>query len=131
MGEQLLRKVDAVTICVPSLAAGLAFYSDQLGHPLLWRNDSAGLLGLSMPDSDTELVLTTEHSYEPNWLVSSVDEAAERIRQGGGQILSEPVDIPVGRLAVVADPFGNALVLVDLSKGRYTTGDDQAVLGVG
>jgi hypothetical protein len=27
----------------------------------------------------------------------------------------------VGRLAVVADPFDNVLVLIDLSKGRYVT----------
>ena len=35
--------------------------------------------------------------------------------------MTEPFDIPVGRLAVVADPFGNTLVLLDLSKGRYVT----------
>jgi hypothetical protein len=29
----------------------------------------------------------------------------------------------VGFLVVVADPFGSVLVLVDLSKGRHTTGD--------
>jgi predicted enzyme related to lactoylglutathione lyase len=131
MSEGLLRKVDAITVRVPSLAQGLSFYRDELGHLLLWRNDAAGQLGLSVPDSDTELVLTTEHGSEPNWLVSSVDEAAERVRLGGGQVLAEPVDIPVGRLAVVADPFGNVLVLVDLSKGRYQTGEDGAVLGVG
>jgi hypothetical protein len=87
--------------------------------------------GLSVPDSDTELVLTTEHDYEPNWLVSSVDEATEAFRRAGGAVLAEPVDIAVGRLAVVADPFGNALVLVDLSKGRYETREDGSVLGVG
>lgn len=128
MNEELLRKVDAVTIRVPALDEGLSFYRDQLGHPLLWRNDAAGQLGLSVPDSDTELVLTTEQSYEPNWLVSSADEAAERVRQCGGQVLTEPVDIPVGRLAVVADPFGNKLVLVDLSKGRYQTDEGGTVV---
>jgi hypothetical protein len=30
-----------------------------------------------------------------------------------------PADIPVGRLAVVADVFGNELVLLDLSEGTY------------
>ncbi|MBA3529333.1 MAG: VOC family protein [Propionibacteriaceae bacterium] len=128
MSEELLRKVDAVTIRVPTLDEGLCFYRDQLGHALLWRNDAVGQLGLSVPDSDTELVLTTEQSYEPNWLVSSADEAAVRVRQAGGEVLSEPVDIAVGRLAVVADPFGNKLVLVDLSKGRYQTGEDGTVL---
>jgi hypothetical protein len=32
-----------------------------------------------------------------------------------------PFDLPVGRVAVVADPFGNILVLLDLSQGHYVT----------
>jgi hypothetical protein len=36
----------------------------------------------------------------------------------------------VGRVAVVADPFGNALVLLDLSAGRYVTDAEGNVIGV-
>ncbi|MDH3684370.1 MAG: hypothetical protein OEV40_30995 [Acidimicrobiia bacterium] len=39
-------------------------------------------------------------------------------------------EIPVGRVAVVGDPFGNPLVLVDLLKGRYEVGSDGSVTGV-
>lgn len=39
----------------------------------------------------------------------------------GGQVIAEPTPIPVGRVAVVSDPFGNPLVLVDLSSGSYLT----------
>jgi predicted enzyme related to lactoylglutathione lyase len=39
----------------------------------------------------------------------------------GGRVVSPPTPIPVGRVAVVADPFGNQLVLVDLSSGPYLT----------
>ena len=42
----------------------------------------------------------------------------------------EPFDIPVGRVVVVADPFQNVLVLLELSKGRYATDDLGAVTGV-
>jgi len=48
----------------------------------------------------------------------------------GGRVVSEPFDIPVGRIAVVADPFGNTLVLLDLSKGRYVTDGTGNVAGV-
>jgi hypothetical protein len=41
-----------------------------------------------------------------------------------------PSDIPVGRVAVVADPFGNALVVLDLSKGRYVTDTTRNVTGI-
>jgi hypothetical protein len=46
-------------------------------------------------------------------------------------VLSGAQDIPVGRLVKVADPFGNSLVLLDLSKGTFQTGPDGTVTGVG
>jgi predicted enzyme related to lactoylglutathione lyase len=130
MRAPLLRKVDAVTFRVPGLDEGIAFYRDSLGHSLLWRNDHIGQAALSVPDSDTEIVLTTQHGYEPNWLVHSADDAASAIEGGGGKILAPAFDIPVGRVAVVADPFDNVLVLVDLSKGTYDTDDRADVTGV-
>jgi hypothetical protein len=45
-------------------------------------------------------------------------------------MLAEPEEIPVGRVAVVADPFGNPLVILDLSKGRYVTDGGGQVTGV-
>jgi predicted enzyme related to lactoylglutathione lyase len=127
----LIRKIDAVTVPVPDLDAGLRFYAQGLGHPLRWRNDGIGQAGLGLPESDAEIVLTTDRRHEPNWLVDSADAAAERVRAAGGRVLTEPFDIPVGRVAVVADPFGNVLVLLDLSKGRYTTDESGTVTGVG
>ena len=53
--------------------------------------------------------------------MSDADQAAEVIVAAGGTMVTEPFDIPVGRLTVVADPFGNVLVLLDLSRGRYVT----------
>jgi predicted enzyme related to lactoylglutathione lyase len=125
-----LRKVDAVMVPVPDLDSGIDFYVGRLGHPLLWRNDEIGQAAVALTDGDTEIVLTTTLRYEPNWLVEDVEEAAAAFDAAGGHLLSPPSDIPVGRVAVVADPFGNALVLVDLSKGRYRTADDGTVTGI-
>jgi catechol 2,3-dioxygenase-like lactoylglutathione lyase family enzyme len=44
----LLSGVDAVTVPVPDLDAGLAFYRDRLGHPLLWRHYELGQAGLGL-----------------------------------------------------------------------------------
>ena len=63
----------------------------------------------------------TRQAYEPNWLVASADHATAAIQAAGGRVVTEPFEIPVGRVAVAADPFGNILVLLDLSKGRYVT----------
>lgn len=130
MTKPLLRKVDAVTFRVPDLDSGIAFYVDRLGHPLRWRNDAIGAAAVALPESDTEIVLTTQHGYEPNWLVDSADAAAESVEAAGGRVLSPPFDIAVGRVAVVADPFDNVLVLIDLSKGRYATDEHGTVTAV-
>jgi predicted enzyme related to lactoylglutathione lyase len=97
---------------------------------LRWRNDEIGAAGLALPDGGTEIVLTTRLRYEPNWLVASADQAADAVEAAGGRIIVEPEDIPVGRVAVVADPFGNVLVLLDLSKGHYVTDDQGTVTAV-
>ncbi|MEV5889092.1 VOC family protein [Nonomuraea fuscirosea] len=125
-----IRKVDAVMVPVPDLDSGLRFYRDRLGHELLWRNDELGQAGLGLPDTDTEMVLTTRPGLVPAWLVASADDATAQVVQAGGRVVAEPVDVPVGRLAVVADPFGNDLVLIDLSKGTYVTDASGAVTGV-
>jgi predicted enzyme related to lactoylglutathione lyase len=126
----LLRKVDAVTIRVPDLDRGLEFYRDRLGHELVWRNDTIGQAGLRLPDSDTEIVLSTELEYAPSWLVNFADEAADEMERAGGRVIEQPFEIPVGRCAVVQDPFGNTLILLDLSKGLYTTDDRGSVTGI-
>jgi predicted enzyme related to lactoylglutathione lyase len=128
--EPLLIYVDAVTIPVPDLDEGMAFYCGVLGHELFWRNDALGQAGLRTPGSSTEIVLTTELVYEPDWKVGSADAAAEIFRDRGGKVVMEPIDIPIGRLAVVEDPFGNRLVVLDSTKGTYKTDQSGAVVGV-
>ena len=121
--------VDCVQLPVPDLDQGLAFYRDRLGHELIWRDETAA--GLRLPDGEAELVIRMQPSQpEVDFLVDSADEAAARLVQAGGTLLVEPFDIPVGRVAVVADPFGNPLAVVDLSKGRYVTDADGNVTGV-
>jgi predicted enzyme related to lactoylglutathione lyase len=125
----LLRNVDCVQLPVPDLEGGLAFYRDRLGQELIWRTETAA--GLRLADSDSELVLQTQGSQpEVDFLVGSVDQAATQLTQAGGRVVVEPFDIPVGRVAVVADPFGNPLTILDLSKGRYLTDADGNVTGV-
>jgi lactoylglutathione lyase len=124
----LLRKVDCVRLYVPDLEAGLSFYRDHLGHTLIWRTATAAALRL--PESDAELVLQTEEqNQEIDYLVDSADEAAKRFEQAGGTIIVPPFDIQIGRCAVVEDPWGNPLVLLDMSKGNLKTDQQGNVIG--
>jgi predicted enzyme related to lactoylglutathione lyase len=128
--EPLLQYVDAVTVPVPDHDRGMAFYRDVLGHQLIWRNEATGQAGLRTPDSSTEIVLTTRQGYEPDWKVASADVAAGVFAANGGSVLVKPMDIPIGRLAIVEDPFGNRLVLLDSTKGTYDTDQSGMVAGI-
>ncbi len=118
--EPLFRAVDAVGVRVPSLEEGLAFYHDALGHELLWRTETMVALGFG--DSETELVLALDTGPETDLLVESVEDAVAAITAAGGTLVAGPDDIAVGQVAVVRDPFGNQLTLVDLTKGRLRPG---------
>lgn len=127
----LLLEIDAVTIPVPDLEKGLSFYRDGLGHEVIWRNEALGQVGLRVPNSATEIVLATTLAYAPDWQVDSVGAATEIFVAKGGRVVTGPEDIPIGQVAVVEDPFGNALVLLDSSKGTYKTDVAGNVIGVG
>jgi predicted enzyme related to lactoylglutathione lyase len=125
----LVQKIDCLQIPVPDLGAGLAFYRDKLGHELIWRTETAA--GLRMPETDAEIVIQTERPrLEANLKVASADDAVERVIEFGGKLVAGPFDIQIGRCAVVLDPWGNALVLLDASKGRLMTDDAGNVIGV-
>src|SRR5687767_7956355 len=124
----LIRKVDCVRLYIPDLEAGLAFYRDQLGHEMIWRTGTAA--GLRLPESEAELVLQTEEQrHEVDLLVDSADQAAARVEQAGGKVIVPPFDIQIGRCVVLEDPWGNPLVLLDLSKGLLKTDVDGNVTG--
>jgi predicted enzyme related to lactoylglutathione lyase len=121
--------VDCVQIPVPELDVGLAFYRDRLGHELIWRSDTAA--GLRLADSDTELVLQIQRPQpEVDFLVDSVDRAASQFISAGGTVLVESFDIPVGRVAVVADPFGNPLTILELTRAATSPTPTANVTGI-
>lgn len=126
--EPLFQKLDCLQIPVPNLDEGLALYEDKLGHDLIWRSETA--VGLRLPGTDAELVLQTERpELEANILVASADAAARRFTEAGGRVIVPPFDIKVGRCTVVQDPWGNRLVLLDMSRGPLVTDTDGNVTG--
>jgi lactoylglutathione lyase len=124
-----LRNVDCIRLYVPDIETGLLFYRDCLGHQLIWRTEDS--VGLRMPDSETEIVLhTTKHQPpEIDIRVQSADDAVERIKDAGGNIIEPPFDIRIGRCAIVQDPWGNEFVILDISKGLLVTDSEGNIIG--
>jgi catechol 2,3-dioxygenase-like lactoylglutathione lyase family enzyme len=109
----VLKKVDAVVVKVPSIEQGLGFYREQLGMQTIWKKGDAAAVRLG----DGELVLSTKLDPETDFLVESVEHAITVFESAGGKVVAKREDESVGWVAVVEDPFGNKLTLVDLSKG--------------
>ena len=47
--------------------------------------------------------------------VADADASLEKVRESGGEVRFGPVDIPVGRFGIVADPWGAAFAMIALS----------------
>ena len=56
-----------------------------------------------------------------HWLVyfavENTDASLEQIKSGGGDVRFGPVDIPAGRFAIVADPFGATFAVIQMPEG--------------
>ncbi len=126
--KPVFAKIDCYSVRVDDLDAGIAFYG-SLGHGLLWR-DGNHSAGLGLPGSDSELVLhTDDRPFETCILVESVGAAIARITEAGGSLAFGPIDIRVGRYALLNDPWGNPLPILDFSKGLLRTDENGNVIG--
>jgi len=114
-----LRKIDCVMIRVEDVAAAARYYERVFGLAPQWSGD--GAIGLRFPDSDAEIVLHSEADIpgpvEVHYLVDDVLAAVDTCTSQGCAILTPHFDIIVGKCAVVRDPFGVRLCLLDLTKG--------------
>jgi lactoylglutathione lyase len=126
----LFRKLDCHSMPVADLDAALAFYCDELGHELIWRDERAA--GLRLPESDAELVLHLERRpIETDLLVDSVPMAVQRFVGAGGKVVAGPFEIRIGLCAVLEDPWRNRLVVLDASRGSLRVDAAGNVLGTG
>lgn len=123
----LFRKVDCHSLPVSDLDAAIEFYEGKLGNEVIWRSKTN--VGLKMPDSEAELVLhTDERPIETNLYVESVPEAIETFTQVGGKVVKGPFEIRIGKCALLEDPWGNRIVILDTSKGLLKTDESKWVI---
>ena len=116
----MLRKIDCVMVRVNDLDQARDFYRDRLGLAELWRDDSQPAIGMGFPESDAEIVLhlmDLPARIDVHYLVDDVERSVHELREQGVHIVQEPFDIPIGRCAVLLDPFGNSVSILDMSKG--------------
>ena len=127
--KSLIEKIDCIRIPVETIEKGLEFYSEKLGHELLWRREKSA--GLKMADDLSELVLYTEdEGLEIDFKVENVKEASQAFVNAGGKIVYGPFDIQIGKCAVIEDPWKNKYIILDSSKGQLKTDKEKNVIGL-
>ena len=125
--KPIFKGIDCYLLKVGNLEDGIEFYVNQLGHTLNWKTKTSA--GLLMGDSGAELVLNTEFGPETDLLVDDVNEAFNRLVKAGAKVRKAPFEIQIGLCAVLEDPWGNELVILDLSKGLLKMDENKNVIG--
>jgi predicted enzyme related to lactoylglutathione lyase len=113
----MIRKIDCVMVPVGDLEEAAAFYSRVFGLRRLWQDESS--VALCLPETDAEIVLHTMElpsDVNVHYLVDDVPTAVATYSARGAVVRTAPFDIGVGRCAVLEDPYGNPVCLLDLSK---------------
>jgi len=116
----MFKKIDCVMVRVDEVASAEKFYAEVFGLKPLWRE--AGAVGMGMPETDAEIVLHNNpeipNRVEVHYLVDDVVAAVKSYGEKGCRVLVPPFDVLIGRCAVIQDPFGTAICILDLSSGR-------------
>lgn len=115
-----LRKIDCVMVRMDDdLERARDFYIRVFGMRPVWSDQDS--IGLRFPDSDTEIVLhrikTIPVRVDVTYLVDNVVEAVALFKSEGCAIAAAPFDVAIGKCAVIADPFGIPMTLIDMTKG--------------
>jgi len=114
-----LKKIDAVMLRVSDLEKTARFYVDVMGLKRGWTDTENQMIGLLFPGNDTELVLHCDESLpDPNvsYQVDNVLEFVEKYKRKGFKVLVEPFDIRCGKCAILEDPGGHRIEVMDITK---------------
>jgi uncharacterized protein len=102
-------------LATPDLERAAGFYRDLLDWAA--EPDATGYATIHVGEGINGGMRPVQDGEPPHWLiyftVPSVDEAVERVRESGGEVVAGPADVTVGRIAVIRDPQGATLALYE------------------
>jgi predicted enzyme related to lactoylglutathione lyase len=126
--KPIFNYVDCIRIYIPDLEKGLEYYHHKLGLQIAWKTDNA--VGLLMKDGKTEIVIQNEDKgQETDIMVDSVEDTIKIITKAGGKVIYGPINIKIGKCAVIEDPWNNKMVILDSAKGTFITEKNGNIIG--
>jgi predicted enzyme related to lactoylglutathione lyase len=114
-----LRKIDSVMMRVTDLESSARFYEEAMGLKRAWTDAENQMIGFLFPGNNSELVIHTDPTLSSpsySFSVEDVVEFCKRFREQGYTVLMEPFEVRCGMYAVLADPDGNRINIIDLKK---------------
>jgi lactoylglutathione lyase len=118
----MFGKLGLIMIVVRDMERSVAFYRDVLGLKLLikqnnWSQLDAGniIIGLH-PDGD-EVKVSPTTGMSIGIYVDDIDKAVVEIRRRFGKIAVGPRPEPFGRWALIFDPDGYSVQLIEMARG--------------
>jgi predicted enzyme related to lactoylglutathione lyase len=92
-----------------------AFYGELFGWTA--EPDQTGYATVRQGDAINGGIRPAQDGEPPHWLVyfsvAKADDAAKAVRDAGGRVLAGPLDVAVGRIAIVADAQGAVFALFE------------------
>ena len=111
------RKLVYLYVGSSDVGLDLTFYRDRLGGELVWRSEGFGAEVAAVRLGEGPLVLLADHRHPPStlpiWAVEDLDDELERLRASGWSERARLVEVPDGPCAVLVDPSGNELALLE------------------
>src|SRR5580704_1719726 len=119
----MFRRIDRIILPVQALPGAVHYYRDVLGMKLV-REDKQ-LAVFLMLDGKTELVLSAGSDLggeEICYLVDDVRDLYERREELQLKFVQSPRDTAQGVSAVIRDPFGNVMMILDRAEAEEPAG---------
>ncbi len=104
---------------VKNLKKAEKFYEQVLGLKKAWTDKERRQIGFVFTESDSEIVIHTDPSI-PNpdfsFLVDNVVSFCKEYKRKEYKVVKEPFDVRTGKFALLEDPDGNIIQIIDLTK---------------
>ena len=113
-----LLQIDNIMYRVSNLEKSEEFYL-TLGLKKAWEDKTNKMIGFTLKESDSEIVIQNNPAlpkFDYSYLVSSVHNFLSEYKNKGYIVSMEPIEVRCGYYAVLSDPDGNNIPIIDLTK---------------
>ena len=116
-----IGKLGLIMVVVKDMERSVAFYRDVLGLDLLfhqnnWSQFDAGNILIGLHPEGDEVKVSPTSGCTVGIYVDDIDQAVTEIRRRFGKVAIGPRQDPFGRWALVFDPDGYSIQIIEMAR---------------